>query len=294
MHDRRTDRAREAMRLARMAAHAAGHRIIEVPHLLWGMLEEGSGVGCSVLHTMGVEHAWRPDGLEDLARIGEPPAGSLAFGEEAHRALMLALEEAAALGHDYIGTEHLLLGCLAARARVMVDLAQHHGVALAELRDRIVACLGPCAPRPPGDLREAAELSRLLLREIVDLHAAFEKWFRGELTTMERMAAAMHPDLVFVSPAGQRHDRKAVLQLLQAARGARSVRISVRARHVHRCSAHSALATYEEHQVYPTHKTARLATAQFLHAPGAPGGVLWRHVHETWIVPPEAEHVPVL
>ncbi len=144
MYDRFTDRAKKVMSLAQDAATELHHDSIEVEHLFLGLLREGSGVAAAVLREL-------PIGLDGLLERIELPAGSapatgrgeLPFAAATGRALARAGEESTAIGHGFIGSEHLLLGLLAAGdgpARIIAEA----GLELAAARQEIFEfCGGP-------------------------------------------------------------------------------------------------------------------------------------------------------
>lgn len=143
MFDRFTDRARKAMQLARKEASEAGHSSINRAHLILGLVGERSGVAMAVLKNMGENI----DRIECAARDYFPPIPGqeaepsiLPFTPEARRALECAVAESRAMGHDYVGTEHLLLGVLTTGARF--DLNPD------EIRSKILEFLGDTRKKP--------------------------------------------------------------------------------------------------------------------------------------------------
>src|SRR5918992_4535107 len=113
MFERFTDRARRSVVLAQEEARLLNHNYIGTEHLLLGLLHEGEGMGAKVLSTVGLK-------LEDLRaaveqRLGagdSVPKGHIPFTPRAKKVFELALRQALQLRHDYIGTEHVLLGVL--------------------------------------------------------------------------------------------------------------------------------------------------------------------------------------
>ena len=125
MFERFTDRARRVLVLAQEEARALNHGFIGTEHILLGLLSERDGVAGKALTQMEVSlEAARAQVKEIIGLSGGPPAGSVPFTPRAKKVLELSLREALRLGHNYIGTEHMLLGLLregegigAARAR---------------------------------------------------------------------------------------------------------------------------------------------------------------------------------
>ena len=111
MFERFTDRARRVLVLAQEEARLFRHDFIGTEHLLLGILHEGDGVGARALTTLGVSLTSVRDLVGEIVGRGAAPSpSSPPFTRHAKRALEMSLREALHLGHDYIGTEHLLLG----------------------------------------------------------------------------------------------------------------------------------------------------------------------------------------
>ena len=128
MFDRFTDRARKVMGLARQEAQRFNHDYIGTEHILLGLIQEGSGVAADVLKNLDVDLKKIRQEVEKLVSHGTTMVtmGQLPFTPRAKKVLELALEEASNLGHNYIGTEHLLLGLYhdpgSIAAQVLADL----------------------------------------------------------------------------------------------------------------------------------------------------------------------------
>lgn len=109
MFERFTDRARRVVVLAQEESRTRKHNYIGIEHLLVGLVEEGGGIAAQALTALGIT----PDGLREHIEEGErSPTGHIPFTPRAKKVMELALREALQLGHNYIGTEHLLLGVL--------------------------------------------------------------------------------------------------------------------------------------------------------------------------------------
>jgi ATP-dependent Clp protease ATP-binding subunit ClpC len=144
MFERFTDRARRAITLANQEAQRLGHDHIGTEHLLLGMVKEGSGLAAVVLREFKVDLVMVRKEVEQLGHgpsKGAPPM-KLQQTERCQRVLNYAIEEASSLGHNYVGTEHLLLGLLrepegtAARALAKMNLK------LEEVRMAVLNLLG--------------------------------------------------------------------------------------------------------------------------------------------------------
>jgi len=130
-------------------------------------------------------------------------------------------------------------------------------------------------------------LPNAIEREIIELHATFEQWFRGEgPTDLDRFERVLAPDFTMVAPDGSLVQRSQLMHDLAQARGSRHLAITVEPPEIIWQSSGSCLATYEEVHRYDEYMTRRRSTALFHRSDIAPNGVLWQHVHETWIEPP--------
>ena len=144
MFDRFTDRARKVMALARKEAQRFNHDFIGTEHILLGLIQEGSGVAANVLKNLGVEINKIRSEIERNVQSGPSMVtmGQLPFTPRAKKVLELSMEEANELGHNYIGTEHLLLGLIrendGVAAQVLLDL----NMKLEDVRCEVLELLG--------------------------------------------------------------------------------------------------------------------------------------------------------
>jgi ATP-dependent Clp protease ATP-binding subunit ClpA len=153
MFERFTDRARTSVVLAQEEARLLGHEYIGTEHILLGLLREGEGVGAKVLVAMGVRlDTVRADVEEIIGRGAEaPPPGHIPFTPRAKKVLELSLREALHLGHNYIGTEHILLGILREGEGVAAQvLVKYKDVTLETVRMRVVEHLGTASTTGKG------------------------------------------------------------------------------------------------------------------------------------------------
>ena len=135
------------------------------------------------------------------------------------------------------------------------------------------------------------EMNReVILAEIEQLHAFFEGWFLGTLPqddqTFARFEGALSSGFSIIGPAGVEFDRAGVLEMVRGAHGSRSgedFAIWIESVRVRRCGTESCLATYEEWQGPEGSGEGRLSSVVFELDDTAPTGLLWRHVHETWL-----------
>ncbi len=144
MFDRFTDRAKKVMNLARQEAQRFNHEYLGTEHILLGLVQEGSGVAANVLKNMGIDLAKIRSEVEKIVKTG-PSAqqmGQLPFTPRAKKVLELSMEEATNLGHNYIGTEHLLLGLIKENEGIAAQVLLNLGVKLEEVREEVLDFLG--------------------------------------------------------------------------------------------------------------------------------------------------------
>ena len=144
MFERFTERARKVMSLARQEAQRLNHEYIGTEHILLGLVQEGSGVAANVLKNMDVELKKIRIEVEKMVQAGSNTIqmGQLPFTPRAKKVLELALEEANNLGHNYIGTEHLLLGLLRENESVAAQGLINLGLKLEDVREEVLEFLG--------------------------------------------------------------------------------------------------------------------------------------------------------
>jgi len=144
MFDRFTDRARKVMGLARQEAQRFNHDYIGTEHILLGLIQEGSGVAADVLKNLDVDPKRIRQEIEKLVSHGTTMVtmGQLPFTPRAKKVLELALEEASNLGHNYIGTEHLLLGLIREQEGIAAQVLQNLKVRLEDVREEVLELLG--------------------------------------------------------------------------------------------------------------------------------------------------------
>ncbi|MFA5795422.1 MAG: ATP-dependent Clp protease ATP-binding subunit [Candidatus Brocadiia bacterium] len=152
MFDKYTDRARKVISLSRIEAQRLGHESIGSEHLLLGLLREGSGVAARAMLNMELDIKKVMDEVERVIKTEPRPTvgGQLPFTPGAKKALEFAHEEATHLKHDYIGTEHLLLGLLREEDGIAARIFKNLGVKLDALREEIGAILGEGMPSHGG------------------------------------------------------------------------------------------------------------------------------------------------
>ncbi len=142
MFERFTDRARRVVVLAQDEARGLKHNYIGTEHLLLGLISEGEGVAAKALETMGIKgEAVRASVIEIIGEGEKPVEGHIPFTPRAKRVFELSLREALQLGHNYIGTEHLLLGLLKEGEGVAAQVLTKQGADLAQVRQTVIQML---------------------------------------------------------------------------------------------------------------------------------------------------------
>ncbi len=144
MFDRFTDRAKKVMSFARQEAMKFNHEYIGTEHILLGLVQEGSGVAANVLKNMNIDLEKIRHEVEKIVKTGPSMVtmGQLPFTPRAKKVLELSMEEASNLSHNYIGTEHLLLGLIRENEGIAAQVLMNLGVKLDEVREEVLEFLG--------------------------------------------------------------------------------------------------------------------------------------------------------
>jgi ATP-dependent Clp protease ATP-binding subunit ClpC len=154
MYDKFTDRAKKVMQIANSEAQRLQHEYIGTEHILLALVREGAGVAANVLQILGVDLKKVRKDLETIvAGPVEFHSGKLPQAPRAKKAIEYAIEEARALKHNFVGTEHLLLGLLRGDGNVAAQVLINHGVQLPMAREEVCKLLG----YPPDRARVASE-----------------------------------------------------------------------------------------------------------------------------------------
>jgi ATP-dependent Clp protease ATP-binding subunit ClpA len=178
MFERFTDRARRVVALAQEEARMLNHSYIGTEHILLGLIHEGEGVAAKALESLGISlDAVRQQVKEIIGRGQQAPSGHIPFTPRAKKVLELSLREAQQLGHNYIGTEHILLGLIREGDGVAAQVLVKLGADLNRARPQVVQLLfgragedltGEGSPLPDDALTRVDSLDRRL--------AAIERW----------------------------------------------------------------------------------------------------------------------
>ena len=160
MFDRFTDRAKKVMNLARQEAQRFNHEYLGTEHVLLGLVQEGSVVAANVLKNMGVDLARIRAEIEKLVKSGPSMVtmGQLPFTPRAKKVLELSMEEAHNLGHNYIGTEHLLLGLIKENEGIAAKVLTNLGVKLEDVREEVLEFLGADPTEDDEDIETSDDI----------------------------------------------------------------------------------------------------------------------------------------
>ncbi|MCK4873146.1 MAG: ATP-dependent Clp protease ATP-binding subunit [Phycisphaerales bacterium] len=157
MFERFTDRARKVMALANQEAQRFNHEYIGTEHILLGLVKEGSGVGANVLKNLDVDLRKVRLEVEKLVKSGPDMVtmGKLPQTPRAKKVIEYAIEEARNLNHNYVGTEHLLLGLLREHDGVAAQVLMNLGLKLEDVREEVLNLLGAGVEGEEGEMAGA-------------------------------------------------------------------------------------------------------------------------------------------
>ncbi len=210
MFERFTDRAQQVVVLAQEEARLLNHNYVGTEHILLGLVHDGDGVAAKALASLSISlEAVRAQVVEVVGQ-GEtpPPEGHIPFTPRAKKVFELSLREALQLGHDYIGTEHLLLGLVREGQGVAAQVLVSMGANLKPLRDQVVRLLkGNSGPEAPtGDFDSATWPSAL----------GEERWLTAQRTMSGRSREVLERALgeALAAPAPEIEPEHLLLALL--------------------------------------------------------------------------------
>src|SRR3989338_3279908 len=148
MFNKFTERARKVILLAKEEAKRFNHDYIGTEHILLGLIREGEGVAAAVMQKLGLSSEKIRIEVEKLVQLGPSTivSGDIPFTPKAKKVIELSMDEARNLGHNYIGTEHLLLGLIREGEGVAAQVLQNLGLDLDRVRSEVMNLLG--APGP--------------------------------------------------------------------------------------------------------------------------------------------------
>ncbi len=193
MFERFTDRARRVVALAQGEARRRNHGWIGTEHILLGLIHVGDGVAGRTLESLGISlDAVRQQVEEIIGRGQQAPSGHIPFTPRAKKVLELSLREALQLGHNYIGTEHILLGLLREGDGVAAQVLAKLGADLDRVRQQVIELLHGHEGQDAGSAgsRPGERASAGLPGEVLARFGALDR----RLTALERWVG-MQPDL---------------------------------------------------------------------------------------------------
>jgi ATP-dependent Clp protease ATP-binding subunit ClpC len=157
--ERFTDRARRVVVLAQEEARLLNHSYIGTEHILLGLIHEGEGVAAKALESLNISlDAVRAQVEEIIGQGGSSPSGHIPFTPRAKKVLELSLREALQLGHNYIGTEHILLGLIREGEGVAAQVLVKLGADLSRVRQQVIQLLsGYQGSAPKGEGQSSAK-----------------------------------------------------------------------------------------------------------------------------------------
>ena len=142
MFERFTDKARRVVVLAQEEARMLNHNYIGTEHILLGLIHEGEGVAAKALESLNISLEAVRQQVEEIIGQGQAaPTGHIPFTPRAKKVLELSLREALQLGHNYIGTEHILLGLIREGEGVAAQVLQKLGADLNRVRQQVIQLL---------------------------------------------------------------------------------------------------------------------------------------------------------
>ena len=157
MFERFTDRARRVVVLAQEEARMFDHNYVGTEHLLLGLIRENEGVAAKALESLGISLDVVRQQIEEIIGHGQQePSGHIPFTKRAKKALEMSLRESVQLGHDYIGTEHILLGLLREGDGVAAQVLVKLGADLNRVRQQVIQLLHGSGKRASPPLPDDA------------------------------------------------------------------------------------------------------------------------------------------
>ena len=169
MFERFTDRARRVVVLAQDEARTLSHDYIGTEHILLGLIREDGGVAARALESLGITEEAARRQVQEITGRGQqdPPGGHIPFTPRAKKILQLSMREAIALGHAYIGTEHILLGLVREDDGAAVRVLNGLGVDAVRVRQQVIRLVSARRVQAdPGTGRAAGRGKRKLLAEL--------------------------------------------------------------------------------------------------------------------------------
>jgi ATP-dependent Clp protease ATP-binding subunit ClpC len=191
MFERFTERARRVVVHAQEEARELNHNYIGTEHLLLGLMREPESIAARALRELEIsQEAAREQVIQIVGRGKKEPSGHIPFTPRAKKVLELSLREALQLGHNYIGTEHILLGLVREGDGVAAQVLISLGGTLSRVRDKVLelAPAGTGEPMEPGaeNIELSAQLRRVAPGGVLDVFARRLRSIDERLATIER------------------------------------------------------------------------------------------------------------
>ncbi len=197
MFERFTDRARHVIVLAQEEARLLNHSYIGTEHLLLGLVHESEGVAARALEALGIRLTAVRSEVEEMIGRGEGmPSGHIPFTPRAKKVLELSLREALTLDHNYIGTEHILLGLIREGEGVAAQVLTKLGAGHEQVRQKVLELLREGSPAGQGGGRRAmgrglGEMGSSLTGRLEDVLTRLDR-IEHRLTSIERTLGGEH------------------------------------------------------------------------------------------------------
>jgi ATP-dependent Clp protease ATP-binding subunit ClpA len=174
MFERFTDRARRIVVLAQEEARLLNHSWIGTEHLLLGLIAEGEGVAAKALEAVGMTIENTRERVQMVSSPGSSsPSGHIPFTPDCKASLEIALREALTLGHNYIGTEHVLLGLIRRESATTTTIFGLLNVNPSEVRMAVLRMLAPPKPEPTPPPTQVVPVEREDIRSAVEWIRAY-------------------------------------------------------------------------------------------------------------------------
>lgn len=214
MYERFTDRARKVMQFANQEAQRFKQEYIGTEHILLGLIIEGQGVAANVLKNLNVRLSKIRLEIEKLVQ-NKPASLVSGITPQAKKVIEHAIEEARCLDHNYVGTEHLLLGLLREESGVAAQVLRNQGLELEKVRKEIVNLLGAIDQHRPSELvQEINEMERTLEEHPVirALRTEVEKLDKNKMAAISEekfdLAANLRDQMVLLQKEIEAQKRK--------------------------------------------------------------------------------------
>jgi ATP-dependent Clp protease ATP-binding subunit ClpA len=204
MFERFTDRARRVVVLAQEEARMLNHNYIGTEHILLGLAREGDGVAARALESLGISlEAVRQHVEQIIGRGKQAPSGHIPFTPRAKKVLELSLREAQQLGHNYISTEHILLGLIREGEGVAAQVLVRLGADLNRVREQVIQLLAGRDPEGTGRIVVAGEAGEDVLLPRAVTGGPWMAEVRNALTKISARLEAIERHLGMTVPAAE-------------------------------------------------------------------------------------------